>query len=69
METSQKIIIALLVLAILFSIVSIYISATADNLDISNKVSGQVSGVDRGKSGIGFYVEGPPSPSGGVDEG
>jgi hypothetical protein len=63
---TQRAIIVLLILAILFSAGSIIISFSAlSDFDIPTKkgVSGQVAG--SGTSGLSFYVEGPPGVANG----
>ena len=59
MDKTKRMIVALLILAIVFSAMSIFISLAAFNLDIPRKgVSGQIT--DSGASGISIYVEAPP---------
>ena len=61
MNSTQKIIVLLLILAIVFSAVSIFISFSALNLNIDlprRGVAGQVS--SSGASGISLFIEEPP---------
>ena len=56
---SKKIIIILLILAILFSAISIYISFSALDINIPRRsVSGQASSAQGG--GVSLYIETPP---------
>ena len=67
-DRSKKLIIALLILAILFSVVSLVISFGVSNFDIPEfrrPASGQVIG-GSGEGGLNFVVE---SSSGGANEG
>jgi len=60
MDNNQKLIVALLVLAILFSTVSIFTSLVASNLDIPKPSASPARQVTSGKgvAGTGFFVEG-----------
>jgi hypothetical protein len=55
MERSHKIIVLLLVLAIIFSVVSIAINLFASNITVPDRVTGQVVGDSGG--GVSFVVE------------
>jgi hypothetical protein len=67
MDKNQKIVIALLVLAILFSAFSIFISYVAfSDIDLSQKVSGRVS-EGRGSGGVSLVVHSSSAPAGGGD--
>ncbi len=58
MDNTKKVLFVLLILAIVFSVTSIFISFSALNLDIPNgKTTGAVVG--SGSAGVNLYVEGP----------
>ena len=56
MDKTQKIIVVLLIISILFSAVSIVINLSVSNISIDNKTSGSV--LDRGDRGsVSLFVE------------
>ncbi|MBI5804079.1 hypothetical protein HY450_02450 [Candidatus Pacearchaeota archaeon] len=65
MDTNQKVILAVLILAIVFSVVSMFISLSLSDLssDFRHVVSGKVS--DNGGAGVSLVVEGASSAGGG----
>jgi uncharacterized protein YprB with RNaseH-like and TPR domain len=66
MDRSQKVVVLMLVLAIIFSVVSIVISYNFANFDLDFLKSRGVSGnvVDSSGGGIGLVVESPPQIGG-----
>jgi hypothetical protein len=58
MDRTQRIIVLLLVLAIVFSGISIIVSFTALNVDIPSRSSGRVIGESSG--GVSLTIEKPP---------
>lgn len=58
MDKTQSIIVALLIIAILFSVISIIINFSVSNINIPKaKVAGHASSIDAGNSGISLIVE------------
>jgi len=58
MDKAQSIIVALLIIAILFSVISVIINLNVSNIDLPKvKVVGRASSIDAGNGGIGLVVE------------
>ncbi|MBS3064746.1 MAG: hypothetical protein J4472_02945 [DPANN group archaeon] len=58
MDKTQGIIVALLIIAILFSVISVIINLSVSNINIPKaKTAGQVSSIDAGNGGINLVVE------------
>ena len=67
MEKNQKVIVFLLILAILFSLLSIFISFSVSKIDLGSRsgVSGQASASGGGAGGVTLFVEERPEVSSG----
>ncbi len=65
MDKTQRIIIVLLILAMVFSAVSIYIGFSALNIRLPNASRGGSGGENSGFGGVSLVVEGNNAPSGG----
>ena len=70
MDRTQRFIVILLIVAILFSVSSVFVSLFASTIEPEDRASRQVQSVGGGSpSGVGLVVERPTSQDRGENEG